>query len=102
MFGKKILNFVRLTISIDTPQFKPGYWCKSLLNSMNFRTNLILSVFLGLGLYSKAQHYDAIHGSNYLGSLSVYNNPSSIVNSPFKWDLTLTGFQFQLITNAAK
>jgi hypothetical protein len=49
-----------------------------------------------------AQHYSAMHGSNYAGSLGVYNNPSSIVNAPFKWDVTLFGFQYQTITNAVR
>lgn len=57
-------------------------------------------IFLSGKLY--AQNYSAIHGSNYSGSLGVYNNPSSIVVSPFKWDLTLGAFQFQTITNALK
>ncbi len=61
---------------------------------------LLLSVWLVSGLMLNAQHYSAIHGSNYSGSLGVYNNPSSIVNSPYKWDLTLFGIQSQLISNA--
>ncbi|HTE30016.1 MAG TPA: DUF5723 family protein [Chryseolinea sp.] len=59
---------------------------------------LIFAVLTGVNLYS--QHYSAIHGSNYSGSLGVYNNPSSIVNVPYKWDLTLFGAQFQTISNA--
>jgi hypothetical protein len=57
---------------------------------------------IGLSLANTgiAQHYSAIHGSNYSGSLGVYNNPSSIVNTPYKWDLTLFGTQFQAISNA--
>ena len=67
--------------------------------SMNFR-QLLIPVFLLTCCTVHAQHYTAIHGSSSFGSLSVYNNPSSIVNSPYKWDLTLFGMQFQTITNA--
>jgi hypothetical protein len=49
-----------------------------------------------------SQHYSAIHGSGYFGSLSVYNNPSSIVNTPYKWDLTVFGTQFTTISNAIR
>ena len=46
-----------------------------------------------------AQNYHAINGSSYFGSLSVHNNPASIVNNPFKWDLTLFGFQGKTSNN---
>lgn len=59
---------------------------------------LLICLSLANGL--RAQHYSAIHGSNYSGSIGVYNNPSSIVNTPYKWDLTLFGTQFQAATNA--
>lgn len=58
------------------------------------------AVWLSVVGAAHAQHYNAIHGSNYSGGLGVYNNPSSIVNSPYKWDLTLIGLQFQGISNA--
>lgn len=51
---------------------------------------------------SSAQHYSAIHGSSYSGGLGVYNNPASIVNAPYKWDVTIFGLQYQTITNAAR
>jgi Family of unknown function (DUF5723) len=59
---------------------------------------LIPAMSLGAGAF--AQHYSAINGSNYSGSLGVYNNPSSIVNVPYKWDLTLLGAQLQTISNS--
>jgi len=61
-----------------------------------------IALSIGLSLINglRAQHYSAIHGSNYSGSIGVYNNPSSIVNTPYKWDLTLFGAQFQAITNS--
>jgi hypothetical protein len=49
---------------------------------------------------SHAQNYSAVHGSNYFGSLGVYNNPATITSSPYKWDLTILGTGFTHITNA--
>ena len=49
-----------------------------------------------------AQHYTAINGSEYFGSLNVYNNPATIVTAPYKWDLTLFGTQYTTITNAIR
>lgn len=51
---------------------------------------------------ARAQNYTAVNGSSYMGSLSVHQNPASIVNSPLKWDLTLFGFQDKHTTNAVK
>lgn len=58
-------------------------------------------VILGLllSLYGVGQHYTAVNGSSYTGSLNVHNNPASIVNVPVKWDLTLFGFQDKHYTN---
>src|SRR5687767_4550053 len=66
---------------------------------MEIKKYLSILVILS-GLQSYAQNYSAIHGSNYAGSLGVYNNPSSIVSSPYRWDLTVLGVQYQLNTNA--
>lgn len=49
-----------------------------------------------------AQNYNALHGSNYSGALGVYNNPSTILNSPYKWDVTVLGLQYQTISNVIK
>lgn len=51
------------------------------------------------GIVTNAQHYEAINGSNYAGSLGGHNNPASIVNTPYKWDITLFGIQAQAATN---
>lgn len=67
---------------------------------MKCSIQLILFVLVAGQL--NAQNYSAIHGSNYFGSLGVYNNPSTIVNSPYKWDLTILGMQYQTISNAVK
>lgn len=43
-----------------------------------------------------------MQGSNYAGSLGVYNNPASMVNTPVKWDLTVIGIQAKYQTNAIR
>ncbi len=62
--------------------------------------NFILAIFLIAAHSLQAQDYRAIHGSSYAGSLSVENNPSSIVHVPFAWDFTPLAFQFKQSTNA--
>jgi hypothetical protein len=47
----------------------------------------------------QAQNYHALHGSNFAGSLGVHNNPSSILQTPYRWDLTLFGVQGKTSTN---
>lgn len=49
-----------------------------------------------------AQDYHAITGSNYAGALSVHNNPASIVNIPYPWDVTLAGLQAKYQTNVIR
>jgi hypothetical protein len=68
---------------------------------MKYRLPLIWTFILSAGL-THAQNYNAIHGSDYSGGLGVYNNPSSILSSPYKWDLTVVGFQFQTASNVIK
>ncbi len=46
-----------------------------------------------------AQNYHAIQGSSYAGALGVQNNPASIVNTPFTWDVVVFGAQVQSSTN---
>jgi hypothetical protein len=48
----------------------------------------------------QAQDYHAVQSSSYAGALGVHNNPASIVNTPFKWDLVLVGTQVKSSTNA--
>ncbi len=45
------------------------------------------------------QQYQAVHGSNYAGSLGVMNNPASALSSPLPWDITLLGLQLKNSTN---
>ncbi len=63
----------------------------------------ILLVALAVGVIkASAQDYHAISGSNYAGALSVHNNPASIVNIPYPWDVTLAGLQAKYQTNVIK
>src|SRR5262245_46816535 len=45
------------------------------------------------------QNYHAVQGSSYAGSLGIANNPSSMLSTPYHWDLTLAGAQFKSSTN---
>jgi hypothetical protein len=47
-----------------------------------------------------AQNYHAVDGSSFAGSLGVANNPASIVNTPFPWDIDLFSIQLTNGTNA--
>lgn len=47
-----------------------------------------------------SQNYHAVQGSSYAGSLGVGNNPASIVNTPYPWDITIFGTQEKHSTNA--
>ena len=41
----------------------------------------------------EAQSYNALNGSAYAGVLSNFVNPASSINTPFKWDYSVLGFQ---------
>lgn len=71
------------------------------LHSRSFfmRYLLFISCALLLTLKGKSQYYTGLNGTYYTGSLSVHNNPASIVNTPFKWDLTIFGIQDKHSTN---
>ncbi|MBC7851300.1 MAG: hypothetical protein H7Y31_16270 [Chitinophagaceae bacterium] len=71
---------------------------------MNRRSNyifpgIILVILLFNSFIIYGQNYHAIQGSSYAGSIGVHNNPASIVNTPFKWDVTLLGVQGKVSTN---
>jgi hypothetical protein len=59
---------------------------------------LALLLFL-VHLHGYPQNYYAIQGSNYAGSLGIGNNPASIVNTPYKWDLDILSLQAKNATN---
>ncbi|HEX4375308.1 MAG TPA: hypothetical protein VHZ50_18525, partial [Puia sp.] len=46
-----------------------------------------------------AQDYHAVQGSSFAGSLGVLNNPASIVNTPYKWDVDIFSLQFKDASN---
>lgn len=48
---------------------------------------------------SFGQQYQAVHGSNYAGSLGVMNSPATALSSPLPWDITLFGLQLRNNTN---
>ncbi len=50
-------------------------------------------------MHAVSQNYHAIHGSSYAGSLGVMNNPASILNTPYIWDVNLFSFQVASSTN---
>lgn len=73
------------------------------MESLFKKGNLILLALLMLlvHLHGYSQNYYAIQGSNYAGSLGIGNNPASIVNTPYKWDLDIFSVQAKNATNSA-
>jgi hypothetical protein len=51
-------------------------------------------------LTARSQNYNAVKGSSYAGSLGVMNNPASIVNTAYSWDLNILSLQVSSSTNA--
>ncbi len=62
----------------------------------------LLGIVIGIicTLETKAQDYQAIQGSPYAGSLGVTDNPASILNTPYPWDITIFSAQLKNTTNA--
>jgi hypothetical protein len=60
---------------------------------------LLSALWLLLCTQLYAQNYYGIQGSNYAGSLGTGNNPASIVNTPYKWDVDIFSFQAKNATN---
>ncbi|THU33500.1 hypothetical protein FAM09_25465 [Niastella caeni] len=60
---------------------------------------LLAFLLLLVYLHGYTQNYYAIQGSNYAGSLGIGNNPASIVNTPYKWDLDILSVQVKNATN---
>ncbi|HEX6429684.1 MAG TPA: hypothetical protein VF008_18455 [Niastella sp.] len=60
---------------------------------------LLALLLLLVHLHGYSQNYYAIQGSNYAGSLGIGNNPASIVNTPYKWDLDILSLQAKNATN---
>src|SRR3954454_19441147 len=56
---------------------------------------LLFAAFNSIG-----QNYHAMQGSSYAGSIGMTNNPASIVNTPYAWDINLFSTQLKYSTNA--
>jgi hypothetical protein len=67
-----------------------------------FKCIAFIILLLSAPACSMAQDIYAANGSSLQGSLSVLNNPASIVNSPTAWDLTFFSVQLKYGTNAVK
>lgn len=63
------------------------------------RYQLLLVLCCMISIAGTGQNYHAVNGSSYAGSLGTGNNPASIVNTPWPWDLTLFGVQGKAVTN---
>ena len=59
----------------------------------------IIGLISFLGIKTEAQNYHATNGSAYAGSVGLFNNPASGINSVYKWDLNLFSFQTTATTN---
>ena len=66
----------------------------------HFNTVLIFGLILSLSC--QAQDYHAIEGSPYAGAIGVANNPASIVNAPYPWDITVFSMEEKNTTNAIR
>ena len=60
---------------------------------------LLLLILYISALKGMSQFYQAVHGSNYAGSLATQNNPASGLSSPLPWDVTVFGFQTRNLLN---
>ena len=61
---------------------------------------LLISFPFFIGEISNAQGYQAINGSPYAGSTSIFNNPASSIHSAYKWDLTIFSTQVKNSTES--
>lgn len=59
----------------------------------------VIALFLCSSLV-RAQDYHAIEGSPFAGAIGAANNPASIVNAPYPWDLTLFSLEEKNTSNA--
>lgn len=61
-----------------------------------------LMIGLVCSLSGQAQDYHAIEGSPYAGAIGVANNPASIVNASYPWDITVFSLEEKNTTNAIR
>ncbi|MBO9198988.1 MULTISPECIES: hypothetical protein [Niastella] len=68
----------------------------------HFKKKWLLHALCSLLVYTNGytQNYYPLQGSNYAGSLGIGNNPASIVNSPYQWDVAILGIQKKNATNS--
>ncbi|MBS1933294.1 MAG: hypothetical protein JST96_04790 [Bacteroidetes bacterium] len=59
----------------------------------------VIIFFCAFSSITFGQNYKAIQGSSFAGSLGVGNNPASIINTPFPWDVDLFSLQITNATN---
>lgn len=62
--------------------------------------SFITAIFLLHSNSAISQNYQAFYGSDHFGSLNATQNPSSILNNPYKWDITLFSGQYSINNNA--
>jgi len=62
---------------------------------------LLVAICYNTALNSHAQSYHALRGSAYAGSIAATENPASIVNSYYKWDLTVFSAQASISNTLA-
>jgi hypothetical protein len=60
--------------------------------------NFLLAFIFSVSGWAQNDH--AMEGSPFAGGLGVANNPASIVNTPYPWDITVLSFQLKNSTNA--
>jgi len=63
------------------------------------RNLLLLTLIQFFSYVLSAQNYHAVQGSSLAGSLGVSDNPASIVNTPFAWDIDIFSLQFKSASN---
>ena len=70
------------------------------VDNMRQMKNYLVIPFLLFFKFLVAQNYQALNGSSYAGALGTANNPASIVDAPFAWDITPLAVQAKQSTNA--
>ncbi len=65
-----------------------------------FTKYLLIGLSVFYGSFVCSQGYQAIHGSAYGGSTSIFNNPASSIHSAYWWDVTLFSAQLKNSTNS--
>ena len=64
------------------------------------RAYVVIILLIIVLIKANAQSYHAFNGSAYAGGLGNFTNPASAINSVFKWDISVLGFQTNTSNNA--